>query len=152
MEIIVHRRITLVATTANLSVTGSHVKCYEIAGVFCVCFCCSEPVCSPPPHEDRRGDSKDSSYGESDQVLHPFTKCHKKSLSKDLNVKLGTEDIIEQIMGRGSLCENSNKNDIRIENFATPKNPVVKSTMFLHKNAPNTWTSPDGLTFRMITS
>jgi len=106
----------------------------------------------PPPHEERSDDSKDSSYGESDQVLHSFTKCHKKSQSKDLNGKLGTEDIFEQIMGRGSLHESSNKNDVRIKNFVTPKNLIVKSTMFLHKNTPNTWTSPDGLTFRMITS
>jgi hypothetical protein len=105
-----------------------------------------------PPHEDRSDDSKHSSYGESDQALHPFTKYHKKSLSKDLSAKLGTEDIFEQIMGRGCLHENSNKNDVRVENFATPKNLIVKSTMFLHQNPPNTWTSPDGLTFRIITS
>jgi len=65
--------------------------------------------------------------------------------------KLGREDIFERIMGRGSLHENSNKN-VRVENFATPKNLIVKSTMFLHQNTPNTWTSPDGLIFRIITS
>jgi hypothetical protein len=36
-----------------------------------------------------------------------------------LNEKLGTEDIFEWIMGRESLQENSNKNDVRVENFTT---------------------------------
>jgi len=55
-------------------------------------------------------------------------------------------------MGRESLHENGNKNDVRVENFATPKNLIVKSTMYLHQNTPDTWTFPDGLKFRMITS
>jgi hypothetical protein len=84
--------------------------------------------------------------------LIPSLSTIKKFLSKDLNDKLGTEDIFEWIMGRESLQENSNKNDVRVENFATALNLIVKNTMFSHQNTPNTWTSPDGLTFRMTTS
>jgi hypothetical protein len=68
-----------------------------------------------------------------------------------LNGKLGTEDIFEWIMGRESLHDNGIKNEVRVENFATQKNLVDKSTTFLHQNTPNTWTFPDGLTFKMIT-
>jgi hypothetical protein len=75
-----------------------------------------------------------------------------KSLSKDLNAKLGTEDIFKRIMGRESLHENSNKNGVIVVNFVTPKNPVVKGGIFLQQNNPNIGTSPDGLTFRMIIS
>jgi hypothetical protein len=73
------------------------------------------------PHEERSDDSKDSSYGESKQALHPFAKYHMKSPSQNLNGKPGTEDIFEQVMGTESLFENSNKNGVRVVNFATPK-------------------------------
>ena len=44
-----------------------------------------------------------------------------KSPSQNLNGKPGTEDIFEQVMGTESLFENSNKNGVRVVNFATPK-------------------------------
>jgi hypothetical protein len=40
---------------------------------------------------------------------------------------------------------------VRIVNFATSKNLVVKSTMFQHRNIHKyTWTSPDGQTHNQI--
>jgi hypothetical protein len=40
---------------------------------------------------------------------------------------------------------------LRVVNFATSKNLVVKSTMFLHQNIHKyTWTSPDGKTHNHI--
>jgi len=40
---------------------------------------------------------------------------------------------------------------VRIVNFATSKNPVVKSTMFLHQNIHKyNWTSPDGKNHNQI--
>jgi len=44
-----------------------------------------------------------------------------------------------------------NDKGVRIVNFATSKNLVVKNTMFTHRNTHyNTWTSPDGKTHRQI--
>jgi hypothetical protein len=44
-----------------------------------------------------------------------------------------------------SLHEDSNYDGVRIVNFATPKNLVVKSRKFPHQNIyKHTWTSPDG--------
>ena len=41
--------------------------------------------------------------------------------------------------------QDSNDNEVRIVNFATSKNLVVKSTMFPHRNIHKcTWTSSDG--------
>jgi hypothetical protein len=46
-----------------------------------------------------------------------------------------------------SLHEDSNDNGVRVVNFATSKNLLVKSTMFPHRNIHKyTWTSPDGKT------
>jgi hypothetical protein len=62
-----------------------------------------------------------------------------------LNAKVGRENIFKPTIGNKSLHQDSNDNDVRIVNFATSKNPVVRRTMFLHRNIHKyTWTSPDG--------
>jgi hypothetical protein len=60
----------------------------------------------------------------------------------DLNAKVGMEDIFRPTIGNESLHEISNDNGIRVVNFATSKNLIVKSTMFPHCNIHKfTWTS-----------
>ena len=57
------------------------------------------------------------------------------------------ENILKPTIGQDSLHQDSNDNGVRLVNFATSKNLVVKSTMFLHQNIhKHTWTSPDGKT------
>ena len=61
-----------------------------------------------------------------------FPKYHMKMLLRDFNAK-------------------SNDNRVRLVNFATSKNPVVKSTMFRHWNIHKySWASPDGKTHNHI--
>ena len=49
------------------------------------------------------------------------------------------------------LFQDSNDNGVRLVNFTTSKNLVVKSTMFPHHNIHKyTWTSPDGNTHNQI--
>ena len=49
------------------------------------------------------------------------------------------------------LHQDSNDNGVRLVNFATSKNLVVKSTMFPHRNIRKyTWISPDGKTHNQI--
>jgi len=71
-----------------------------------------------------------------------------KILLRDFNAKVGWENIFKLTIGNEGLHQDSNDNDDRIVNFATSKNPVVKSTMFPHWNY--TWTSPDGKTHNQI--
>jgi len=74
-----------------------------------------------------------------------------KILLGDFNAKLGREDIFKPIIGQDSLHQDSNNNGVRIVNFATSKNPVVKSTMFPNRNIHKyTWTSTDGKTHNQI--
>jgi hypothetical protein len=64
---------------------------------------------------------------------------------------LGREDTVKPTIGNESLHEDSNDNGVRVVNFATSKNLVVKSTMFPHRNIHKyTWTSPDGKTHNQI--
>jgi hypothetical protein len=65
--------------------------------------------------------------------------------------KFETEDIFKPTLWNESLHQDSNDNGIRIVNFATSKNLVVKNTIFLHWNIDKyTWTSPDGKTHNQI--
>jgi hypothetical protein len=74
-----------------------------------------------------------------------------KVLLGDFNAKVGREEIFKPTIGNESLHEISNDNGVRIVNFATSKNLIVKSTMFPHRNIYKfTWTSPDGKTHNQI--
>ena len=60
---------------------------------------------------------------------------------------MGRQNIFKPTIGNESLHQDSNDNGVRIINFATSKNLVVKSTMFSHRDIhKHTWTSPDGET------
>ena len=70
-----------------------------------------------------------------------------KILLGDFNAKVGREIIFKPTIGQESLHQDSNDNGVRLVNFATSKNLVVKSTMFPHQNIHKyTWTFPDGKT------
>jgi len=61
------------------------------------------------------------------------------------------ENIFKPTIGNDGLHQDSNDIGVRIVNFATSKNFVVKSTMFPHRNVHKyTWTSPDGKTHNHI--
>jgi hypothetical protein len=61
--------------------------------------------------------------------------------------KFGREDIFKPTIGNESPHETINNNGVRILNFATSKNLVVKSTIFPHHDIHKyTWTSPEGKT------
>jgi hypothetical protein len=70
-----------------------------------------------------------------------------KILLGDFNAKVGREDIFKLTIGNESLHEISNVNGVRLVNFATSKNPRVKSTMFPQHNIHKyNWMSLDGTT------
>jgi len=75
-----------------------------------------------------------------------FPKYHMKVLLGDFNAKVGRENIFKPTIG-----QDSSDNGVRLFNFATSRNLVVKSTMFPHRNIPKfIWTSPDGKTHNTI--
>ena len=65
----------------------------------------------------------------------------------DFKAKVGRENIFKLPIGNESLHQDNSDNGVRIVNFATSKNLVVKSTMFPHRDIhKHIWTSPDGKT------
>jgi hypothetical protein len=85
---------------------------------------------------------KDSFYEEPERIFDKFFKEH-EILSEEFNSKLGKEDIFKLTIRNESLLEIISDNGVRVVNFATSKNLIVKSTMFPHCNIHNyTRTSP----------
>jgi exonuclease III len=99
------------------------------------------------PTEDKDDDIKDSFYEEIEDVFDQFPTYHMKILLGDFNAKVGRKNIFKPVIGNESLHEASNDNGVRVVNFATSKNLIVKSTTFPHCDIhKHTWTSPDGVT------
>ena len=84
------------------------------------------------PSEEKSEELKDSFYEQLEEVFDHFQKYHMKILLGDYNAKVGREDMFKPIIGQESLHQDSNDNGVRIVNFATSKNLVVK--MFPHRN------------------
>jgi hypothetical protein len=81
--------------------------------------------------EDKGHDVKDSFYGELRRVFDQFSKYDMKIILGDFNAKVGRENIFKPTIRNESLHEISNDSGVRVVNFATSKNLVVRSTMFL---------------------
>jgi hypothetical protein len=96
------------------------------------CWCNIIVLNAHSPCEDKSDDVKDSFYEELGCVFDQFARYDMKILLVDFNAKIGREDISELTIGNESLHEISNDSGVRIVNFVTFKNLVVKSTMFLH--------------------
>ena len=94
------------------------------------------------PREEKSDGAKDSFYEELEQVFDHFPTYHMKILLGHFNAKVGRESIFKPTIGQESL-----HHGVRLVNFATSKNLVVKSTIIPHRNIHKyTWTSPDGKT------
>ena len=76
---------------------------------------------------------------------------HIKIILGDFSSKVRQEDIFKPTIGKQSLHKISNVNGVRLLNFATSNNLIVKSTTLSHRDIhKQTWTSPDGLTHNQI--
>jgi hypothetical protein len=95
--------------------------------------------------EDKSDDVKDSFYEELGHVFDQLPGYDMKILLGDFNANVGRENIFKPTIRNESLHEICNDNGVRIVNFATSKNLVVRCTMFLHRNIHKyIWTSPKG--------
>jgi predicted ATP-dependent endonuclease of OLD family len=92
-------------------------------------------------------DVKDSFHEELGRIFVQFPRYNMKILLGDFNVKAGRENIFKLTNRNESSHEISNDNGVRVVNFATSKNLVIKRKMFLHRKIHKyTWTSPEGNT------
>jgi len=95
--------------------------------------------------EEKSDDSNESFYEELEQAFDRYPKYHMKILLGDFNAKLGSKNIFRPTVWNERLQQGSKKNGVRIVNFATSKNLVVKSMVFPHRNIHKyNQNSPDG--------
>jgi hypothetical protein len=123
----VHNRI--ISVVKRVEFVDDRILCISLKG----CWCDIIVLNVHAPTEDKDDVIKDSSYKELEQVFNQLPKYHMKILLGDFNAKVGTEDIFKPIIGNESLSEISNDNGVRVVNFATSKNLIVKST-FPHRD------------------
>jgi hypothetical protein len=120
----VHRRI--ISTVKRVEFVSNRMSYIILRG----CWSDFIVLSVHAPTEDKIDDAKDSFY-EPERVFDKFLKYHiLKILLGDFNAKVGWEDIFKPTTGNESLHEISNDNGVRVVNFATSKNLIVKSTMF----------------------
>jgi hypothetical protein len=87
----------------------------------------------------------DSFYEELERISYKFTKYRVKDFLGNFNAKVGKKDIFKPIVENENIHEISIDNGIRVANFVTSKNLVVKSSMFPHRKFYKfIWTSPSG--------
>jgi exonuclease III len=97
------------------------------------------------PTEDEIDYVKDRFYEELERVSEKLPKYHMKIFLGDFNAKVCKEDIFKPTTGNQNLHEINNHYGVRVVNFATSKNLIVKSTMFPRRNIHKfTLVSPDG--------
>jgi hypothetical protein len=90
-------------------------------------------------------DEKESFCEELGRVIDQFPRYGMKIILGEFNAKVGRENIFKPTIENESLHEISNDNGVRVVNFATCKNSVVKSTMFPHRKIHKyIWPSPMG--------
>jgi hypothetical protein len=103
--------------------------------------------------EEKSDDSKDSFYGELEQVFEHFPMYHMKTVRtvRRLYCKTGKRGQFQTDNGNDSLRQDSSDSGVRIINYVTLENLVVKSTMFPRQNIHKyTWTSPNGTIHNQI--
>jgi hypothetical protein len=97
------------------------------------------------PCEDKSDDIKDSIYEELGCVFDQFPRYNMNILFDDFKVKVGRKDIFKLTIYNECPHKISNNNGVRVVNFATSRNLVVKSTMFPHRDIHKyIWMSPEG--------
>jgi hypothetical protein len=105
------------------------------------------------PTEDRDDDIKNSFYEELEPVFDQFPRYHMKILPGDFNLTVGRENVFKPMHNNESLHEANNDNGVRVVNFVTSKDLIVKSTTFPHRDIhKHTSTYPNGVTHNQIMS
>jgi hypothetical protein len=94
--------------------------------------------------KEKNEEEKDAFYDDLDKTYEECPGTNVKIIIDDLNAKTAREDTYRPIIGKYSGHTKSNDNQIRLINFASPRNMVIDSTMSDHNDIHKTsWKSPD---------
>jgi hypothetical protein len=138
----------IVSTVRRVVFISDRMSCIILRGRWCNIIVLNVKASC----EDKSDDVKDSFYEELGRVFDQVPRYDMKILLGDFSAKIGRGHIFRPTIGNESLHEVSNDSGVRVLNFATSKNLLVKSTIFPHSRIHKyTWTSPEGNTTRLVT-
>jgi hypothetical protein len=94
------------------------------------------------PTEDK-SDIEDNFYDTSRNFYDACPKHDVKLITGDLNAQIGKEAIYYPTIRKEAFQQESNENGIGLIHFAAPRNMVIGTPFFQHKDIHNiTWKSP----------
>jgi exonuclease III len=100
------------------------------------------------PMEDKLEVDKEEFYEHLGRVYRRCPRHDVRIVMGDMNAKIGREQNCIPTIGKQSLHEESNDNELRLVNCAVSLNMTIACTCFEHKNIHKvTWVSPDGRSF-----
>jgi hypothetical protein len=103
------------------------------------------------PTNDSDDEAKDLFYEELKRTYSAFPGNDVKIVMGDPNAKIVRETIHHLMNGKYNLQETTNKNGLRLIDFATGRQMAMRSTYFMHKRSHlQTWHSPNRRTFNQI--
>jgi len=92
---------------------------------------------------------KEKFYDDLQTVVDRTPKSDTVIVSGDANAKLGKEDVYNEVSGKHTLHESSNRNGEMLLEFALGNNLKVMNTQFQHKKIhKGTWLAPDQRTLK----
>ena len=90
-------------------------------------------VCTHAPHNARSDEDKEVFYETLTSTYDKIPKHDVKVILGDFNSQVGKEEVYGSTIGKYSIHNDSNDNGIRLIDFATSKNLIIRSTFFPHK-------------------
>lgn len=108
-------------------------------------------VCTHAPIGTGNENTKDALYEDLIQTFDKLSGNIIKLVLGDLNAKIGRKTNFIPMIGRESVYETSNGNELRLISLAAAKDMIINSTTFPHKNLYMvTWKSPKRITVNQI--
>jgi hypothetical protein len=100
------------------------------------------------PTDDSDEEAKDQFY---EQLERAYAACPSHDVKLVMGRANAKEPYIRPTIGKHSLHESTNENDLRLVGFAAGRQMAIKSSYFMHKRIHlQTWHSSDGHTFNQI--
>ena len=102
------------------------------------------------PTDDKMDVENEKFYDDLQTIIDRTPKSDTVTVLGNANAKLGKEDLYNEVSGKHTLCELSDRNREMLLEFVLRNNLKVMSTQFQHKIRKGTWLAADQVTMNQI--
>ena len=103
------------------------------------------------PTEEKTDEEKEKFYEDLQKIHNKIPKHDTFIILGDMNAKIGKEDVYQNVAGKHTLHENTNRNGEWVCEYAIANNMKIISIYYQHKRMhKGTWISPDCNTLNQI--